>query len=150
MNRKPILLPVIATCAIAAVCILGGCRLSPGNGTIYYEAKSVAAVTALRSRIEPLRTALRRNTNLTEVVGRDTLMFTGKTNGPFMDCFIRFNRDERDAAKDHQAVLVVATARTFSLSKQVRELRKFVEQPLGPDVVKLLTVNFDEKLIDVR
>jgi len=150
MNRKPIPSPVLATCAIAAVCILGGCRLSPGNGTIYYEAKSPAAVTELRSRIEPLRTALRGNTNLTEVAGRDTLMFRGKTNGPFADCFICFNRDERDVAKDHEAVLVVATARTFSVSKQVRQLRKLVEQPLGPNVVKLLTVNFDEKLIDVR
>jgi hypothetical protein len=142
--------PVIAACAVSALCILGGCRLSPGNGTIYYEAKSAAAVTALRSRIEPIRTALRGNTNFTEVTSRETLMFRGKSNGPVADCFISFDRDERDAAKDHQAVLVVSTARTFRVSKQVRELRKLVDQALGPDVVKLLTINFDEKLIDVR
>ena len=150
MNRKPIFSLVIIACAIAAICTLGDCRLSPGNGTIYYEAKSTAAVTALRSRIEPLRIAMLGNTNFTEVVGRDTLMFTGKTNGPFADCFICFNRDERDGAKDHQAVLVVVTARTFSISKQVRELRTLVEQSLGTNVLKLLTVNFDERLIDVR
>jgi hypothetical protein len=146
MNRKQRLTVVIATCVIA----VAGCRLSPGNGTIYYEAKSASAVTSLRSRIEPLRTALRGNTNFTEVTGRDTLMFTGKTNGPFADCFIRFNRDEKDGAKDYRAVLVVVTARTFSVSEQVRDLRKLVEQSLGPDVVKQLTVNFDEGLIDMR
>jgi len=77
-------------------------------------------------------------------------MFVGTTNGPFADCFIRFNRDEHDGAKDYQAVLVIATARTFSLSKQVKQLRQMVEQPLGTNVLKQLTVNFDEKLIDMR
>jgi hypothetical protein len=150
MNTKRRLSVVIATCVIAAICVLAGCRLSPGNGTIYYEAKSAEAVTALRSRIEPLRAALRGNTNFTEVIGRKTLMFEGTTNGAFADCWIGFDRDEKDGAKDHQAVLVVATTRTFSASKQVRDLRNVVEQSLGPDVMKLLTINFDEKLIDVR
>jgi hypothetical protein len=150
MNTKRRLSVVIATCVIAAICVLAGCRLSPGRGTIYYEAKSPEAVTALRSRIEPLRVALRSNTNFTEVAGRETLMFVGTTNGAFADCWISFNRDEKDGAKDSQAVLVVSTTRTFSASKQVRDLRKVVQQSLGPDVVKLLTINFDEKLIDMR
>lgn len=150
MNQKPFRSPVVVACAITAICILGGCRLRSGNGTIYYEAKSGAAVTALRSRIEPLRTALRGNTNFIEISGREMLMFTGRTNGPFAHCFIRFDRDEKDGAKDHEAVLVVATARTFSVSKQVRELRKLVDESLGRDVVKLLTVNFDENLLDMR
>jgi len=150
MNRKPRLSLVTVICAAAAICLLVGCRLSPGNGTVYYEAKSAAAVTGLGSRIEPLRVALRGNTNFTEVTGQETLMFVGTTNGPFADCFISFNRDERDGARDYRAVLVVATARTFSVSKQVKQLRQLVEQPLGTNVLKQLTVNFDEKLIDMR
>ena len=150
LNAKLIRSPAIAACAIAAICILGGCRLSPGNGTIYYEAKSAAAVTALRSCIEPLRTALRGNTNFAEVTGRDTLLFEGTTNGPFANCFIRFNREENDGAKDYRAVLVVGTARTFSPSKQVKQLRQVIEQPVGTNVLKQLTVNFDEGLIDMR
>src|SRR3954451_583311 len=122
MNQKTRLsLAIITTSAIAAICISAGCRLSPGNGTVYYEAKSAAAVTALRSRIEPLRVALRGNTNFTEITGRDTLLFEGTTNGPFANCFIRFVRDENDGAKDYRAVLVVGTARTFSASKQVKQ-----------------------------
>src|SRR5688572_27424728 len=150
MNRKRHLFIVIAICVFATIGILVGCRLSPGNGTIYYEAKSSEAVTALRSRIEPLRAALRGNTNFTEITGRKTLMFEGTANGAFADCWIGFDEDENDAAKDHQAVLVVSTTRTFSSSQQVGDLRKVVEQSLGPEVVKLLTINFDEKLIDVR
>jgi len=148
--RMTFLFRSVATLVVGFACLLGGCRLSPGNGTIYYEAKSPMAVTALRSRIEPLRTALRTNTNFAEVSGRDILMFEGTTNGPFADCFIRYNRDERDIAKDNEAVLVVSTARTFRISKQVHDLRKLVDQSLGADTMKLLTVNFDEKLIDVR
>jgi hypothetical protein len=150
MNTKRRLPVLIATCVITAICVLAGCRLRTGNGTIYYEAKSAQAVTALRSRIEPLRAELRGNTNFTEVTGRETLMFKGTTNGAFPDCWIGFDRDEKDLGKDHQAVLVVSTTRTFSVSKQVRQLRKMVDQSLGPNVVKLLTINFDEKLIDVR
>ncbi len=150
MNRKPRLSLIIAICAATAICLPVGCRLSPGNGTIYCEAKSVWTVNALRSRIEPLRIALRGNTNFTEVTGRDTLLFEGATNGPFADCFVRFNREENDGAKDYRAVLVVSTSRTLSVSKQVRQLRELVEQPLGPDVLKQLIVNFDEGLIDMR
>ena len=150
MNRKPSLSPVIAACAIAAICVLGSCRLSPGNGAILYEGKSAAAVTALRSRIEPLRTELRGNTNFTEVTGRETLMFVGVKNGEFADCWIGYNRDEQAIDKDRQAILVAHTARTFRSSTQARHLRKLVDQTLGPDVLKLLTINFDEGLIDVR
>ena len=150
MNQKTRLSLAIATSTIAAICLAAGCRLSPGNRAVYYEAKSAAAVTALRSRIEPLRVALRSNTNFTEVTGRETLMFVGTTNGPFTECFIRFNRDEHDGAKDYRAVLVVSTARTLSVSKQVRQLRQMVEQPLGTNVLKQLTINFDAGLIDMR
>jgi hypothetical protein len=150
MNQKLRFPLRMAICIIAALCVIVGCRLNPGNGTIYYEAKSAAAVAALLARIDPLRAALRGNTNFTEVTGRETLMFTGTTNGPFANCFIRFDRDENDVAKDDQAVLVVSTARTFKTSKQVHELRNLVEQSLGPDVVRQLTVNFDEGLIDMR
>jgi len=150
MRPQLVLSNIIAIWAIAIICLLGGCRLSPGGGTIYYQAKSRAAVSALRGRIEPLRNALRENPNFTEVSGRDTLMFAGKMSGPFADCSICSNRDERAAAKDDEAVLVVSTGHTFRTSKQVREVRKLVEQSLGAEVLKLLAVNFDENLIDVR
>ena len=77
-------------------------------------------------------------------------MFVGVKNGEFEDCWIGYNRDERAIDKDRQAILVAHTARTFSSSPQARHLRKLVDQILGPDVLKLLTINFDEGLIDVR
>ncbi|HUR47571.1 MAG TPA: hypothetical protein VMZ27_16935 [Candidatus Saccharimonadales bacterium] len=90
---------VISSCFLVAICLLAGCRLRTGAGTIYYEAKTPTAVTALRSRIEPLRTALQANTNFTEITNREVLMFRGTTNGQFVDCFVSFNRDERDLEK---------------------------------------------------
>ena len=151
MTRKRKLTVAFGTLGIVTVLMLGGCfRLRTGAGTVYYEAKSAEAVRALHSRIEPLRAALRSDSRFTEGTDRRTLSFVGATNGEFVDCWIGYNRDERAIDKDRQAVLVVSTAHTFSFSTQVRHLRKMVEDALGPDVVKLLTINFDEGLIDVR
>ncbi len=143
MNRKSRLLLVIAICVAATICIWVGWRLSHRNGTIYYEAKSAAAVNALRSRIEPLRVVLRDNTNFKEVTCERTLVFVGTTNGSFADCYIGFDRDEHDGAKDDSAVLVVTTPRTSSGTKQLRSLRQVIEQALSPDVLKQLNVSFD-------
>jgi hypothetical protein len=151
MTRKRKLTAAIGTLGIVSVLMLGGCfRLRTGAGSIYYEAKSAEAVQALNSRIEPLRTALRSDDRFIEEAGKRTLSFVGAKNGEFVDCWIGFNRDERDGDKNRRAVLVVSTGRTFSFSTRVRRLRKVVEQSLSPDVVKLLKISFDENLMDVR
>lgn len=151
MTRKRKLAVGLGTLGIVTVLMLGGCfRLRTGAGTVYYEAKSAEAVRALNSRIEPLRAALSSDSRFIEETSRRTLSFVGATNGEFADCWIGFDRNEKAIDKDRQAVLVVSTARTFGFSTQVRHLRTVVEQSLGPDVVKLLTINFDGKLIDVR
>jgi hypothetical protein len=151
MTNKRKLMLATNVLSIVTVVMVGGCfRLRTGSGTIYYEAKSAAAVQALRSRIEPLRAALGTNLNFTEIIGRETLIFEGTTNGPFTGCFIRFDRAENDGSKNHQAVLVVGTTRTFSFAKQVHQLRELVEKPLGRDVLKQLVINFDPDLFDVR
>lgn len=151
MIHKPHSTLTFTVCVFFAVFLLVGCfRVRTGCGTILYQAKTPEAVQVLRSRIEPLRTALRSNARFIEVANHRTLEFIGATNAEFGGCWIGYDRDERDLAKDQQAILVVDTTSTFSSAKQVRDLQKVINQALGSNALKQLTVSFDANWMDVR
>jgi hypothetical protein len=149
MIHKPHWMLTFSVCGFLTVFLLVGCfRVRTGCGTILYQAKTPEAVQALRSRIEPLRTALRSDARFIEVTNRRTLEFIGATNTEFVECRIGYDRDMDFA--DQQAILAANTTSTFGFVKQVRDLRQVLNQAIGSNALNQLTVSFESNWMDVR
>ena len=107
LGRKTMKFSLLFICSATCIALVGCFRITTGRGTIYYEAKTPGAVQALRSRIEPLRTALRSDERFHEEANTGSLDFNGVQKKEFDGCWIGYNRDEHDGNKDREAVLVV-------------------------------------------
>jgi hypothetical protein len=147
MTRKKLLLFAIGICLLI---ILPVGRIRTKCGVIEYQAKTPEAVLLFRSKIEALRMALRADSRFIEVTNGRTLEFNGARNTEFEGCWIAYDRDERDAAKDSYAMLAVDTTSTFSFNRQVHDLRAIVGKAFGPSVLKQFTINFEPRWIDMR